>query len=60
MITTNNKLFYKKIMKLRNLGSKTKHVHEEIGFNSRLDTIQASILLEKIKYLNFLNNKEKK
>ena len=60
MITTNNKLFYEKIMKLRNLGSKTKHFHEEIGFNSRLDTIQASILLEKIKYLNFLNNKRKK
>ena len=47
-------------MKLRNLGSDTKHVHNEIGINSRLDSIQASILLEKIKYLNTLNNKRKK
>ena len=60
MITTNNKILYKKIIKLRNLGSEVKHVHKEIGINSRLDSIQASILLEKIKYLNNLNNKRKK
>ena len=59
MITTNNRKFYKKIIKLRNLGSEIKHVHDEIGINSRLDSIQASILSEKIKYLNNLNNKRK-
>jgi dTDP-4-amino-4,6-dideoxygalactose transaminase len=60
IITTNNKYFYNKIKKIRNLGSIKKFKHDEIGVNSRLDTIQAIILNKKIKKLNFLNNKRKK
>ena len=60
MITTNRKLYYDKLIKLRNLGSKIKHKHEEIGINSRLDTIQASLLSLKLKNLNNLNMKRKK
>ena len=36
MITTNNKKYYERLIKLRNLGSKFKHKHEMIGVNSRL------------------------
>ena len=60
IITTNNKKFHTKINKMRNLGSKIKHVHDEIGINSRLDTIQATLLNLKLKKLHKLNNKRKK
>lgn len=60
IITTNNFDFYNKIRNFRNLGSTIKFVHTKIGFNSRLDTIQASILIEKIKLLKKYNEKRKK
>ena len=44
---------------LRNLGSVKKNNHKYEGLNSRLDTIQASILLEKLKYTPILNNKRR-
>jgi len=51
-IFTNNKILYKKLLSLRNHGSgKNKYENIYIGMNSRLDTIQAAILLEKIKVL---------
>ncbi len=58
IITTNSKIFYEKLIKLRNLGSKEKFIHDYVGMNSRLDTIQSIILNEKIKYL-LLNNKKR-
>ncbi len=60
MITTNNKKFYEKLIRLRNLGSKFKHKHEMIGVNSRLDTIQASLLNLKLKSLSKNNLKRSK
>ena len=60
IITTNNKNFYKKIKNFRNLGSDKKFIHTQIGFNSRLDTLQASILNNKLKLLNVYNNKRRK
>ncbi len=59
IITTNNKNLYKKISKIRNLGQEKKFIHEYIGMNSRLDTIQAIILNHKIKNLIKFNNKRK-
>jgi len=50
IITTDNVNLYKKIFILRNLGSIKKNVHQYEGLNSRLDTLQASVLLEKIKH----------
>ena len=60
IITTNNKKFYKIIKKIRNLGSEKKFIHEYVGVNSRLDTIQAIILNKKIKRLTSLNKKRQK
>ena len=60
MITTNNKNLHDKISAIRNLGSVVKYRHKYLGFNSRLDTIQATILLSKIKDLNRNNNLRKK
>ena len=59
IITTNNYVIYKKLKKIRSLGSEKKFIHEFIGSNSRLDTIQAIILNEKIKYLDKNNNRRK-
>ncbi len=59
-ITTNNKKYFKDLLQLRNLGGIKKYQHNLIAFNSRLDTIQASILNNKLKYLNSNNLKRKK
>tara|TARA_B100000989_G_C19504010_1_gene455613 strand:+ start:164 stop:1273 length:1110 start_codon:yes stop_codon:yes gene_type:complete len=49
-IFLNNEELYLKIKSLRSHGtSKTKYMYENIGINSRLDSIQAAILIEKLK-----------
>jgi dTDP-4-amino-4,6-dideoxygalactose transaminase len=44
-----------KLRRLRNWGSDTKYHHPEIGFNSRLDTLQAVVLAAKLKRLEGWN-----
>ena len=41
---------------LRNHGSTVKYLHDELGFNSRLDTMQAVVLLAKLQYLATWND----
>ena len=55
IITTNSEQLYNRLLKLRNLGSVEKHIHDIKGGNHRLDTIQAIILNEKIKYIEEWN-----
>jgi dTDP-4-amino-4,6-dideoxygalactose transaminase len=57
IITTNSSKFCERIKKIRNIGAIVKFNHELIGFNNRLDTLQASILIHKIDQLDKLNNK---
>jgi len=57
MVTTNNYKFYNTLLKLRNLGGIKKYEHNLVGYNSRLDTIQAAILNNKLKDLKLNNNK---
>ena len=59
IITTNNQKFASKLKQLRNMGQKLKNDHRLIGINSRLDTIQATILNEKLKKLNHYNKRRK-
>ncbi|MBM4137704.1 MAG: DegT/DnrJ/EryC1/StrS family aminotransferase [Nitrospira sp.] len=47
------------IRKLRNHGSKGSYIHERIGFNSRLDEIQAGILLIKLNHIDEYNRKRR-
>ena len=44
-----------KLRRLRNWGSDKKYYHPEIGFNSRLDTLQAVVLAAKLKRLEGWN-----
>jgi dTDP-4-amino-4,6-dideoxygalactose transaminase len=54
-IVTSHAELYEKIRRLRNYGQKHKNVHSTMGFNSRLDTIQAAILLAKLNHLDDWN-----
>jgi dTDP-4-amino-4,6-dideoxygalactose transaminase len=56
-ITTNNSEIAEKISIIRNYGSKEKYYNEVIGYNSRLDSIQAAILREKLIVLNEWNDR---
>lgn len=51
-ITTDNEDFAKNIRTLRNYGSEKKYYNETIGYNSRLDEIQAGFLSIKLKVLD--------
>ena len=44
IVTTNSKKLRNTLLRLRNLGGIKKYEHKIIGYNSRLDTIQAAIL----------------
>ena len=57
IITTNNINFFNKIKKLRNYGQSSKYNFELLGFNARLDEIQASILQVKLKSLKLESKK---
>ncbi len=59
-ITTCNKKEFIYLTKLRNQGTqKSKYLHEIIGFNSRLDTVQAGILTIKLGELEKNNLKRR-
>lgn len=55
IITLNDAKIADKVRKLRNHGSRSSYIHEKVGFNSRLDEIQAGILLVKLKYIDEYN-----
>ncbi len=52
MVVTNDAMLAEKIRILRQHGTTVKYHHEQLGYNSRLDEIQAAILLVKMKYLD--------
>lgn len=51
-VATNNEELSKKVRLLREYGWKNRYISEIPGTNSRLDEIQAAILLVKLQYLN--------
>lgn len=55
-VLTNNENIYSRLVALRNYGSPVKYHHPTIGFNSRLDPIQAIVLSEKLKHLDSWND----
>ena len=60
MIATNNGQIADTSRMLLKHGGKDKYNVSHIGYNSRLDTIQAAILLAKFKYIDEFNSKRRK
>ena len=56
MVTTNSDYIADRIIALRNHGSHVRYYHEEVGFNSRLDEIQAAILNVKFPHIDRWNS----
>lgn len=54
-VVTNNELYYKKLLSLRNHGSLERYYHEEIGYNYRMSGFEGASLLVKLKYLDKWN-----
>lgn len=56
-ILTNKKVYYEKLMLLRNHGLISRNVNKIFGYNSRLDTIQATVALHMLKKIKHITNK---
>lgn len=60
-VTTNSLKFYKILNKIREYGFiDKKYIYDKIGYNSRLDAMQAAILGIKLKYLRQWNTKRER
>lgn len=58
-VTTDDEHLARRIRRLRNYGSLERYVHAELGFNQRLDELQAAILRVKLRYLDCWNAKRR-
>jgi dTDP-4-amino-4,6-dideoxygalactose transaminase len=56
LVSTNDPEMAAHMRRLRNHGSPRRYVHEEFGWNSRLDAIQAAVLRLKLKYITEWND----
>ena len=58
-VVTNDPALAERLRVLRNYGQRTKNEHSVLGFNNRLDTLQAAVLQVKLKYLDEWNDKRR-
>lgn len=59
MMTTNNPEIHERVRLLRNHGTVGPYRHDFIGYNSRLDEIQAAILRIKLRHIDEYNEKRR-
>ncbi len=59
LVTTDDKVLYRKLLLYRNYGSIVKYEHLVTGMNSRLDALQAAFLNVKLRYLDRWNHKRR-
>lgn len=59
LVTTNHAEFADHMRRLRNHGSPQRYLHEELGWNCRLDAIQAAVLRVKLPHLETWNRKRR-
>lgn len=58
-VLTNDALIADKVRLLRNYGSENKYKHDVIGYNTRLDEMQAAFLRVKLAYLDEWNSRRR-
>ena len=59
MVLTSKKDIAERLRMLRVHGSVERYIHREVGYNSRLDEMQAAILRVKLPHIDFLNEKRR-
>ncbi len=59
-VLTNDPALCEDLKMIRNYGSHGKYYNEVVGYNSRLDELQAALLSIKLPYLNFVNAHKRK
>ena len=60
MVTTGDPALAERMRRLRNHGSPERYLHTELGWNARMDAIQAAVLRVKLKYVNTWNQERNK
>ena len=60
LVTTRSEEFARRILTLRNHGSEVRYHHDMIGYNSRLDEIQAAILRVKLRHIDEFNRERRR
>jgi len=58
-VTTDDEQLAAQVRRLRNHGSERRYYHEEIGWNSRLDAVQAAVLRVKLKHIDDWNQRRR-
>jgi dTDP-4-amino-4,6-dideoxygalactose transaminase len=58
-VCTTNEAVAEQVRLLRDLGQRRKHVHEIVGENCRLDTLQAAVLRVKLRHLDAWNTRRR-
>lgn len=56
---TDNEEIKERLRLLRNYGQSEKNYHDFVGYNSRLDEIQAAVLRVKLRYIDYWNEKRR-
>ena len=59
MVITDDQKLAERLQSLRNHGSKVRYYHDEVGYNSRLDEIQAAVLNVKFKRIDVYNDQRR-
>lgn len=59
-VVTDDEELASRVRALRDHGQVEKNEHREVGFNSRMSSIQAAVLSEKLRYLDVENQKRRK
>jgi dTDP-4-amino-4,6-dideoxygalactose transaminase len=60
MVITDDMALAEHLLSLRNHGSRVRYYHDEIGYNSRLDEMQAAVLRVKFKRIDEYNRMRRK
>jgi dTDP-4-amino-4,6-dideoxygalactose transaminase len=59
MVTTASDAIARRVRSLRTHGMEVRYYHEEVGGNSRLDTLQAAVLLVKLRHVEEWNERRR-